>query len=215
MHLKKINACVLIPTYNNDKTLRRVIVGVLEYCAPEDVIVINDGATDQTEIILQEFEADITVLRNESNRGKGYSLRKGFREAIARGYSNAISIDSDGQHLPGDLPVFVNGALENPGALLMGARNMDQEGVPSKSSFGNKFSNFWFWFETGIQLPDTQTGYRLYPLDPLKRIRLFTNKFETEIEVIVKMAWRNVPIVPVDIRVIYDKDERVTRLYAH
>jgi glycosyltransferase involved in cell wall biosynthesis len=210
MHLKKINACVLIPTYNNDKTLRRVIVGVLEYCAPEDVIVINDGATDQTEIILQEFEADITVLRNESNRGKGYSLRKGFREAIARGYSNAISIDSDGQHLPGDLPVFVNGALENPGALLMGARNMDQEGVPSKSSFGNKFSNFWFWFETGIQLPDTQTGYRLYPLDPLKRIRLFTNKFETEIEVIVKMAWRNVPIVPVDIRVIYDKDERVT-----
>lgn len=210
MHLKKINACVLIPTYNNEKTLKRVIVGVLEHCAPEDVIVINDGATDQTELILKEFEGEITILHNTRNRGKGYSLRKGFKEAISRGYSNAISIDSDGQHLAGDLPIFVNGALDNPGALLMGARNMNQEGVPGKSSFGNKFSNFWFWFETGIRLPDTQTGYRLYPLAPLKRIKLFTNKFETEIEVIVKMAWRDVPIVPVDIRVIYDKNERVT-----
>lgn len=210
MQLKKINACVLIPTYNNEKTLKRVIVGVLEFCAAEDIIVINDGATDQTEIILQEFENDVTILRNDKNRGKGYSLRKGFKEAISRGYSSAISIDSDGQHLPGDLPIFINGALENPGALLMGARNMNQEGVPGKSSFGNKFSNFWFWFETGISLPDTQTGYRLYPLAPLKKIKLFTYKFETEIEVIVKMAWRNVPIIPVDIRVIYDKDERVT-----
>lgn len=210
MHLKKINACILIPTYNNEKTLRRVIVGVLEYCEATDVIVINDGATDQTAHILKEFEGELTVLTNEVNKGKGYSLRKGFKEAISRGYSNAISIDSDGQHLPGDLPIFVDGALENPGALLMGARNMNQEGVPGKSSFGNKFSNFWFWFETGIRLPDTQTGYRLYPLAPLKKIRLFTNKFETEIEVIVKMAWRDVPIIPVDIRVIYDKDERVT-----
>jgi hypothetical protein len=92
----------------------------------------------------------------------------------------------------------------------MGSRNMQQEGVPGKSSFGNKFSNFWFKFETGLTLPDTQTGFRLYPLGPLKNIRLFTSKFETEIEVIVKLAWRNVPVIPINIRVIYDMNERVT-----
>lgn len=210
MRLKEINCCVIIPTYNNDKTLLRVLSGVLEHCAPEDIIVVNDGATDRTTEILEEFAERITVLNNPENKGKGYSLRRGFKEAIQKGYDNAISIDSDGQHLPDDIPVFIDAALSNKGALLMGSRNMEQEGVPGKSSFGNKFSNFWFWFETGIRLPDTQTGYRLYPLEPLRRIRLFTYKFETEIEVIVKMAWRDVPIIPVNIRVIYDKNERVT-----
>jgi len=92
----------------------------------------------------------------------------------------------------------------------MGSRDMDQPGVPGKSSFGNKFSNFWFKFETGITLPDTQTGYRLYPLEEISKIKLFTRRFETEIEVLVKLAWRGVPIVPVKIDVIYDKDERVS-----
>lgn len=87
---------------------------------------------------------------------------------------------------------------------------MNQEGVPAGSSFGNRFSNFWYRFETGIDLPDTQTGYRLYPLEPLHTMKLFTTRFETEIELIVKMAWRNVPVIPVNIQVIYDKNERVT-----
>jgi hypothetical protein len=126
------------------------------------------------------------------------------------GFKNAISIDSDGQHLPSDIPLFIETAAQNPGALLMGSRNMEQDGVPGKSSFGNKFSNFWFKLETGLTLPDTQTGFRLYPLEPLKKITLFTTKFETEIEVIVKLAWNDVPILPINIQVIYDKDERVT-----
>jgi glycosyltransferase involved in cell wall biosynthesis len=210
MTLKDINGCVLIPTYNNQKTLQRVIDGVLAYADGEDLIVINDGATDGTEQILSSYAGRIHVLRNDSNQGKGFSLRKGFKEAIRLGYQNAITIDSDGQHLPGDIPLFLDAAIDHPGALLMGSRNMQQEGVPGKSSFGNKFSNFWFWFETGLTLPDTQTGFRLYPLEPLKKISLFTTKFETEIEVIVKLAWKDVPVVPLNIRVIYDKNERVT-----
>jgi glycosyltransferase involved in cell wall biosynthesis len=210
MTLRDINCCVLIPTYNNQKTLQRVIDGVLEYADAKDVIVINDGATDGTADILASYANRIHVLKNEPNQGKGFSLRKGFKEAIRLGYDNAISIDSDGQHLPGDIPLFIEAALAHPGALLMGSRNMEQEGVPGKSSFGNKFSNFWFWFETGLTLPDTQTGFRLYPLEPLKKTRLFTTKFETEIEVIVKLAWKDVPVVPINIRVIYDKNERVT-----
>ncbi|MGG7662013.1 DUF2062 domain-containing protein [Dyadobacter sp. BHUBP1] len=210
MTLSDIQCCVIIPTYNNRKTLRRVIDGVLQYASGQEVIVVNDGSTDDTTAILVGYGAKIRVLDNAVNKGKGFSLRKAFAEAIRLGFANAITIDSDGQHLPSDIPLFIQAAIENPGALLMGSRNMQQEGVPGKSSFGNKFSNFWFKFETGLTLPDTQTGFRLYPLGPLRRMSLFTTKFETEIEVIVKMAWQEVPIVPINIQVIYDKDERVT-----
>lgn len=210
MTLSDIRCCIIIPTYNNRNTLKRVIDGVLQYAHGEEVIVVNDGSTDDTPAILAAYEGKVRVLHNGVNKGKGFSLREGFAEAIRLGFDNAISIDSDGQHLPSDIPLFIDAAKQNPGALLMGSRNMAQEGVPGKSSFGNKFSNFWFTFETGLTLPDTQTGFRLYPLGPLRKIRLFTTKFETEIEVIVKMAWKDVPIVPINIQVIYDKNERVT-----
>ena len=68
---------------------------------------------------------------------------------------------------------------------------MNQESVPGGSSFGNKFSNFWFRVETGINSPDTQSGYRLYPLEPLKKMRFFTRKYEFEIEVLVRAAWKS------------------------
>ncbi|WP_229253994.1 DUF2062 domain-containing protein [Dyadobacter sp. NIV53] len=200
----------MIPTFNNQKTLKRVIDGVLLYAQEKDVIIINDGSSDNTNEILSTYQDRIQILTNKVNRGKGFSLRRGFKEAIRLGYKNAISIDSDGQHLPEDIPLFIESAYQNPGALLMGSRNMEQEGVPGKSSFGNKFSNFWFKFETGLTLPDTQTGFRLYPLGPLKNTRLFTTKFETEIEVIVKLAWKNVRIIPINIQVIYDKNERIS-----
>ncbi len=205
-----ITACVIIPTYNNAQTLKKVIDGVLIFSSGNDVIVINDGSTVDTTEILKQYDEQIILLTNKTNKGKGYSLRKGFEEAIRRGFKNAITIDSDGQHYPEDIDVIIKQALKYPEALLMGSRNMDQESVPGKSSFGNKFSNFWFWVETGQKLPDTQTGFRLYPLEPLKKIKLFTTKFETEIEVIVKLAWKDVKIIPVNIRVLYDMKERVS-----
>lgn len=210
MKLSSIEACVLIPTYNNERTLARVIDGVLAFSEGNDVIVINDGATDATAAILAGYGNRIVVLTNKKNSGKGVALRKGFKEATARGFKNAITIDSDGQHYPEDINAMIEASLQYPGALLMGSRNMDHESVPGKSSFGNKFSNFWYWVETGKKLPDTQTGFRLYPLEHVEKIKLFTRKFETEIETIVKLAWRNVEVVPVNIKVLYDKDERVS-----
>ncbi|MGZ3885764.1 MAG: DUF2062 domain-containing protein, partial [Bacteroidia bacterium] len=90
-------------------------------------------------------------------------------------------------------------------------RNMTVDNVPGKSTFGNKFSNFWFWAETGIRLPDTQSGYRLYPVQRLKKIWFFTTKFEFEIEVIVKAAWRGIPVIQVPVNVFYaPKEERIS-----
>lgn len=208
--IEQINGCVLIPTYNNEKTLRQVIDGVLEFVPETCVIVVNDGSTDSTSELLSRYENRITVLKNETNSGKGYALRKGFNFANEQGYDYAITMDSDGQHYPEDLPKMIRECYENPGTVLMGSRNMSQEGVPGKSSFGNKFSNFWFKVETWISLPDTQTGFRVYPLKPLKKMRLFTTKFELEIEVIVRLAWKGVPFKPVPICVKYDPEERVS-----
>lgn len=201
------NICVLVPTYNNEKTLRRVIGGILEYT--RNIIIINDGSTDSTPFILQDYP-EIRIIHLPENKGKGNALKTGFREAEKMGYSYAITIDSDGQHYPDDIPVFVEALLkENQDILLIGNRNMAQDGIPKKSSFGNRFSNFWFWFETGIKLEDTQSGFRLYPLHKIPR-KYFTPKFEFEIEIIVRTAWRHVPVKNVPIKVLYDPAERVS-----
>lgn len=202
---KKI--CVLIPTYNNEKTLKRVIDGVLDYTG--NIIAINDGSTDATPDILAQYP-QITVITLAENQGKGNGLKTGFRKAKELGYHYAITIDSDGQHYPDDIPVFVEALLqEKEDVLLIGNRNMSQDGIPKKSSFGNRFSNFWFWFETGIKLEDTQSGYRLYPLLKIPK-KYFTPKFEFEIEIIVRTAWRHVPVKNVPVKVLYDPAERVS-----
>lgn len=199
--------CVLIPTYNNEKTLRRVIDGVLEYT--QNIIIVNDGSTDSTSEILRTY-SHLTILTLAENKGKGYGLKIGFRKAKELGYAHAITIDSDGQHYPDDISVFVNALLEeNSDVLLIGNRNMSQDGIPKKSSFGNRFSNFWFWFETGIKLEDTQSGYRLYPLHKIPK-KYFTPKFEFEIEIIVRTAWKHIPVKNVPIKVLYDPAERVS-----
>jgi glycosyltransferase involved in cell wall biosynthesis len=204
-----LNVCILIPTYNNERTLKRVIDGVL--AITNQVIVVNDGSTDSTSTILKSY-SQIEQIHFPVNKGKGVALREGFKKATLLGYDYAITIDSDGQHFPSDIQNFIN-ALEtssNKDILLIGARNMNQEGVPGKSSFGNKFSNFWFWFETGIKLEDTQSGFRLYHLNIIKDITFYTTKFEFEIEVIVKSAWRGVTVKNIPIQVLYDENERVS-----
>ena len=206
---KTLKCCVIIPTYNNCKTLRKVIEGVLVYT--ENVIVVNDGSTDSTSEILANFP-EIQQIQLSKNQGKGNALRQGFKHADSLGYHFAITIDSDGQHFPEDIPVFIE-ALENApnkDILLIGARNMTQIGVPKKSSFGNKFSNFWFWVETGIRLQDTQSGFRLYPLLAMKNLKFHTNKFEFEIEAIVKAAWNDIEVKNIPIQVHYELENRVS-----
>jgi len=200
--------CVVIPTYNNERTVGAVIQGVLQECP--DVFVINDGSTDRTKEILASFGNRIRVIEFEKNRGKGAALREGLKQSADSGFRYAITIDSDGQHLPTDIPIFLNALTEQPDSLLLGARNLKLEGAPAKSSFGNKFSNFWIWVMTGLRLPDSQTGFRCYPLIPMRRMRFFTRKFEFEVEVIVRSAWRGIPVKSVSVRAVYEQEHRVS-----
>ncbi|MGB0917249.1 MAG: DUF2062 domain-containing protein [Flavobacteriales bacterium] len=206
--LRQMGICVIVPTYNNHKTVKRVVEDVLKYS--NDVIVVNDGATDNTPEILNQFGDKIYRIDYSPNRGKGYALRMGFQKATELGYKYAITLDSDGQHFANDIPKFLEVHKTHPEAVIMGARNLEADGMPAKNGFANRFSNFWFRLQTGIYMPDTQTGFRLYPLQKIKNINFFTTRFEFEIEVIVKLAWRDVPFVSVPIQVKYDPNERVS-----
>lgn len=207
--INQLQCCVIIPTYNNDKTLENVIDGVLKHT--QDVIVVNDGSTDYTSQILNKYP-QIEIIHISKNEGKGNALDIGFKQALSRGFKFAITIDSDGQHFPKDIAVFIDAleSEENKNVLFIGNRNMEQDGIPKKSSFGHKFSNFWFWVETGTWSKDTQSGYRLYPLKEIEKLKLYTKKFEFEIEVIVKLAWRGTLIKNVPIDIVYEETDRVS-----
>lgn len=207
--IEALRCCVIIPTYNNEQTIAQVITDVLAYTP--HVIVVNDGATDSTAGILRAFGSRIDLVAYTPNRGKGMALRTGIRHAQEKGFRYAITIDSDGQHFADDIPAFIDRIETQPDALIVGARNLQQENMPKKNTFGNKFSNFWFRFQTGISLPDTQSGFRLYPIEKMKGTRYFSSKYEFEIEVMVKAAWRGMAVVPVPVKVFYaEGDKRVT-----
>ncbi len=206
-----LQCCVLIPTYNNCATLERVLQGVMHYTT--NILVINDGSTDSTSEILEKYHF-LHIFDISQNKGKGNALKTGFKAAEDLGYEYVISMDSDGQHFPNDLPVFLD-ALEakspgDPELLVIGSRKMDDPSVPEKSSFGNRCSSFWYWVETGLKLQDTQCGYRLYPLKVVNSLNLYTTRFELEIEVIVKAAWEGVNVINLPVKVLYDPEERVT-----
>ncbi len=202
--LSDLKICVVMPTYNNSATLNDVIEDILNYTG--SLIVVNDGSTDDTKSILDTF-SQITQIEFKKNKGKGAALIAGLREAIKQGFEYAITIDSDGQHFASDIPAFVDATEKKPDSIIVGARNIQADGMPSKNTFANKFSNFWFKLETGISLPDTQSGFRLYPLEPIKNMRFFSDKYELEVEILVRFAWKDVPVTWIPVSVYYPPEE--------
>lgn len=199
--LKPINYCVVIPTYNNEKTLGSVISSVLEYTP--NIIVVNDGSNDSTANILDNFKDQIEIISFHKNRGKGAALREGFKRAQALGYDYAITLDSDGQHFPSDIPKFLAKVTPGDDILIIGNRDMSGENVPQRSLFGRKFSNFWVKLETGRDLLDTQSGYRLYTVAAINRIHFFTKRYDFELESLVRWVWKGYPVEFVTIGVYY------------
>lgn len=203
-----LRCVVLIPTYNNAGTLAAVVGSVREVVG--DVVVVNDGSTDDTKRILASIDG-IRVIDYAENRGKGYALKLGLRKAYEWGYRYAITIDSDGQHHADDIPAFLDAIEQRPDSLIIGARNLAAENMPSQNTFANRFSNFWYKVETGQTLADTQSGFRLYPLERLHDVRFITGRYEFEVEIIVRAAWRGVNVENIPIKVYYPPaEERVS-----
>lgn len=206
---RQLGIVVIIPTYNNEKTLPNVIESVRFYV--EDIIVINDGSTDATPALLKNYPS-LHIINHPINKGKGTALKNGLQQARAAGYRYAITIDSDGQHFASDIPTFMKEIEKEPDGLLVGARNLTSDNMPGKNTFANKFSNFWFRLETGINLQDTQSGYRLYPLHKINVQKFYyTAKYEFELEALVFAAWGGTTVRNIPIHVYYPpKEERIS-----
>lgn len=197
--------CAVIPTYNNASTLAGVVQRTALYIS--DIIVVVDGSTDNTREVLATIGLALTVVDFPVNHGKGHALKAGLEKALQLGFTHVLTIDSDGQHFPEDIPCLLNVSGMKPDSFVVGNRNIEAENMPGRNTFANKFSNFWFAVQTGVSLPDTQTGMRVYPLRHLHGLRLLTARYEAELELLVFAAWAGERIVSVPIRVYYPPEE--------
>ncbi len=205
--IEEYKVLIVIPTYNNETTIEQVIHDVRAYS--DNVLVVNDGSTDSTSSIIAKL--GVENISYTPNRGKGYAIRQSFKWALDRGYNYVLTIDSDGQHYASDIPQFIEAIESNPNSLIIGARNLIADNMPSKNTFANKFSNFWFHVETGTKLEDTQSGFRLYPIQKIGKTGYFSARYEFEVEVIVRAAWSGVNVINIPIKVYYPPvEERVS-----
>jgi glycosyltransferase involved in cell wall biosynthesis len=198
--------------YNSEKSIASVVENVFQHV--EYVIIVNDGSTDGTAgklSMCQQLGKSVELISYTKNRGKGYALKQGFMRALELGFTHAVTMDADGQHLAADIAVLTEKMQGNSDALFVGSRKFNNPNMPKSNRFANNFSNFWFRVQTGISLPDTQTGFRLYPLHRMRNIRLSTNRYEAELELLVRAAWRGIKIIPQEINVYYPpNNERIS-----
>lgn len=204
--------CAVIPTYQNAKTLLKVVADV--HRVVDTVFVVDDGSNDGTAALLDKAtgnERPEKVLTHPKNCGKGAALKTGLTFAHQQGFRYAVTVDADGQHRADDIPALLKAVEEEPDALAIGSRGLQHENMPAKSTFANRFSNFWFALQTLQRLPDTQSGLRIYPLRRLHGLRWMSARYEAELILLVFSAWAGVKLLPVPVSVYYPpRDQRVT-----
>lgn len=204
--------CAVIPTYQNAKTLLQVVADV--HRVVDTVFVVDDGSNDGTAALLDKAtgnERPEKVLTHPKNCGKGAALKTGLTYARQQGFRYAVTVDADGQHRTDDIPALLKAVEEEPDALAIGSRGLQHENMPAKSTFANRFSNFWFALQTLQRLPDTQSGLRVYPLRCLHGLRWMSARYEAELTLLVFSAWAGVKLLPVPVSVYYPpRDQRVT-----
>lgn len=204
--------CAIIPTYQNAKTLLQVVADV--HRVVDTVIVVDDGSNDGTAALLDKAtgnERPEKVLTHPKNCGKGAALKTGLTYARQQGFRYTVTVDADGQHRADDIPALLKAVEEEPDALAIGSRGLQHENMPAKSTFANRFSNFWFALQTLQRLPDTQSGLRVYPLRRLHGLRWMSARYEAELTLLVFSAWAGVKLLPVPVSVYYPpRDQRVT-----
>lgn len=204
--------CAVIPTYQNAKTLLKVVADV--HRVVDIVFVVDDGSNDGTAALLDKAtgnERPEKVLTHPKNCGKGAALKTGLTYARQQGFRYAVTVDADGQHRADDIPALLKAVEEEPDALAIGSRGLQHENMPAKSTFANRFSNFWFALQTLQRLPDTQSGLRVYPLRRLHGLRWMSARYEAELTLLVFSAWAGVKLLPVPVSVYYPpRDQRVT-----
>lgn len=203
--LQECRIAVVIPTYNNCETIQHTVQTACDVA--EHIIVVNDGATDNTAELITEVES-ITIVTHSRNMGKGAAIFSGLAKAKDMGFTHAITMDGDGQHLSENLPAFIRAIHDNPAAFVIGRRDLSGLGRPTKSRLLRFNSNFWTWLETGQWVHDTQSGFRAYPLEATLDLKCACRKYDLEVEVLVRGIWAGISVVDIPVSVKYGQGSK-------
>jgi len=186
---------VLIPALNAEPTIGAVIRDCKAVNA--DVLVVDDGSADRTADVVREAGAN--VLSHAVNRGKGAALKTGFAYAIEHGFDAVVTLDADGQHLPREIPKFIAARVETGADLIIGGRaHLFGEMLPRRR-FANRFSARCIAYAAKTNVTDSQSGFRLYSANLLRAIRLRSDGFDMESEVIVQAGCRGFKVITIPI----------------
>jgi glycosyltransferase involved in cell wall biosynthesis len=191
--------CLIIPVLNGGASAARVASAALAH--GHTVLVVDDGSTDRTLDALGGIP-EVHVARHAGNLGKGAAIRTGLAWAREREFERAITIDGDGQHDPGDIPRIVSESRLHPEAIIIGARDMRGGNAPLRSRIGLSLGNAWLSILAAVRLPDSQSGFRSYPVTRVLDLGLVSTGFDLEFEVLVRARMAGIPIrsVPVSVR---------------
>ena len=174
---------VLIPALNEALRIREVVQGALAHCP--NVIVVDDGSSDDT--VAQISDLPVQLFRHAERRGKGESLRDGFRLAVAAGYAGVLSMDGDGQHSADDIPRLLAAAAVHPQHIVVGARLQKRAQQPTYRRLANEFGDWGIAWATGRRIADTQSGQRYYPIE-VAALDVASDGFVFEAEILIQAA---------------------------
>ena len=194
------NTAILIPSYNSNKQLQKLLYQLKEQ-QDNQIIVIDDGSPDPVELDYN----DVSLIQNESNRGKGLSLRRGFDFARQKGFKHVVTMDSDLQHDPKELDLFLDS--EDNLDFILGCRERD-DSMPISRKFSNWVTSAIISRITGTKITDSQCGYRRYSLHAIDNIEFSETGFQFESEVLIKAVNPQSKIEQVKVSTIYDKDNK-------
>ena len=200
---------VLIPAYQPDARLPRLILELHRADPSTKIVVVDDGSGEQYRDIFEaSHTAGAQVISYERNRGKGYALRAGFsyihEQAQTLGLNDCVvTADADGQHTLNDI-FRVGRTCTDTGTSVLGVREFIGH-VPARSRIGNTATSALFWLATGWKLKDTQTGLRAFPVALLPALlEVQGDRYEYELRVLLHLAKFRHPVTQISIETIYE-----------
>ncbi len=199
---------ILIPAYNESMYIKDVILECQKYGF--DIIVVDDGSTDESvatvKTIPGNYGSKIVLIEHGTNKGKGQALKTGFDFAVTHDYTGVITIDADGQHKVSEIEYFLDAIKKNSPDIIVGSRFQDTKGMPFIRLATNFFTSWIISLIAGQKISDVQSGFRYIGYNALSNIRLETNNFDTEPEILLKASWLHYKIINIPITTIYHEN---------
>jgi glycosyltransferase involved in cell wall biosynthesis len=194
-----IETVALIPAFDEGRTIGEVVHKIAPLVAT--VIVVDDGSRDGTGELARA--AGAVVERHATNQGKGAAVRSGLRHALAGTYSHVLLLDGDMQHLPGEATRLLDVARSSGADLVVGERSFDRRAMPASRYFANRVGSAALSGLIGLDIRDTQSGFRVWRTDLLQRMRLRAAGYEVETEMLVKAGRLGAKVVGVPVSAVY------------